>query len=116
MKNVLKIIILGLLFELTVVADNQQTTTKPVPIIAVDAKTKIIFFLESDQCHVSALTPEGVVLWSKNLFPYARTTPHIEKFIADGGDLHVESTGGDSGSKTAVFDGKTGKVILMDAL
>ncbi len=29
-----------------------------------DPKTKVVYYVESDLCHVAAVSPEGIVLWS----------------------------------------------------
>ena len=46
------------------------------PKVLHDAKTKIIFYLESDGRHISAISPEGKLLWSRNPFVDAKLTPY----------------------------------------
>jgi hypothetical protein len=109
--------VLSLFLVLPICADDTFATTKHGPRVVQDPTSKIVFYLESDQCHVSAISPEGKLLWSKNLFPYARLSPHIEKFaVSSGGNLQIEGTGGSYGSMVATLKGKTGEILLMSAL
>jgi hypothetical protein len=39
-----------------------------VPVVLRDPKTKILYILESDGRHISAITPAGKLLWSRNPF------------------------------------------------
>jgi hypothetical protein len=47
-----------------------------VPKVLHDAKTKIIFYLESDGRHISAISPEGKLLWSRDPFVDAKLPPY----------------------------------------
>jgi len=57
-----------------------------VPKVLRDAKTKIIYYLESDGRHVSAISPDGKLLWSRDPFvdkklgPYRTPWPIICSF------------------------------------
>ena len=37
---------------------------KPKPEILKDPKTNVIYYLESDHCHLVAISPDGKLLWS----------------------------------------------------
>ncbi len=60
-----------------VVAEIDQNT-KWVPEVLVDPKTKVVFYLESDRRHVSAISPEGKILWCVEI------VPPREKVLQDG--------------------------------
>jgi hypothetical protein len=87
-----------------------------------DSKTKIIFYLESDRRHVSAISPEGKLLWccdvlgcsSGNTYVMeigrsSRDAPAIASRI--DGRLEVAIRYGSSGGE-GYIDIKTGKLSL----
>ena len=39
------------------------------PRVLQDPKTKVIFYLESDECHIAAISPEGKLLWCTQVMP-----------------------------------------------
>ena len=47
-----------------------------VPKVLEDAKTRIIFYLESDGRHISAISPEAKLLWSRDPFVDSKLTPY----------------------------------------
>ena len=69
---ILPIALAAFLFNGVVRADD---TSKPSasdstsPRILQDPKTKVIYYLESDDCHVVAISPEGKLLWSVQVLP-----------------------------------------------
>ena len=46
------------------------------PKVLHDAKTKIIFYLESDGRHISSISPDGKLLWSRDPFVDSKLTPY----------------------------------------
>ncbi len=63
---------------------NDDETVEPKALI--DAKTRITYYLESDGRHVSAIDPDGKILWHRdpfndaNLWPYRLSKPVITYF------------------------------------
>lgn len=47
-----------------------------VPKAIQDPATKIIFYLESDGRHISAISPDGKLLWSRDPFVDAKLKPY----------------------------------------
>jgi hypothetical protein len=70
--------------------------------IARDAKTMLIFYLESDQHHLVAISPEGRIVWTSEI-PGIQSW-HISSFKLSNGELII----GDGNVKMAVIDSKTG--------
>ena len=65
----------------------------PVPQVLQDSKTKVIYYLESDRRHVSAIDPEGKLLWCCEVFRAPtnvfRRPPFIDRISCDGEDIAV---------------------------
>ena len=57
--------------DVTMLDDHQV-----VPKVLRDAKTKIIYYLESDGRHVSAISPDGKLLWSRDPFVDKKLSPY----------------------------------------
>jgi hypothetical protein len=93
------------------------THVDPLPRVVLDPQSKIAFYLESDQCHVSAIDSSGKLLWCRNMFPFAgKLHPHISKFVIRHGYLNIEGEGGGFGSMGASLDEKTGEPLAMSAI
>ena len=73
----------------------------PVPQVLQDSKTKVIYYLESDRRHVSAINTEGKLLWCCEVFPVPKVTyrqpPFIDRINWDGDDISVAVWTGKSG-------------------
>jgi hypothetical protein len=39
------------------------------PRVLQDPKTKVVYYLESDQCHIAAISPDGKLLWCLQVMP-----------------------------------------------
>ncbi|MCE9609574.1 MAG: hypothetical protein K8R23_05130 [Chthoniobacter sp.] len=53
---------------------NDQQTVEPK--VLTDAKTRITYYLESDGRHVSAIAPDGKILWHRDPFNDAKLWPY----------------------------------------
>jgi len=57
-----------------------------IPNVLIDPRTKVIYYLESDGRHISAISPDGKLLWhvdpfvDAGLHPYRFSTPIILSF------------------------------------
>jgi hypothetical protein len=64
---------------------NDNETVEPK--VLTDPKTRITYYLESDGRHVSAIDPDGKILWHRdpfneaNLWPYRVSKPVIKYFV-----------------------------------
>ena len=47
-----------------------------IPKVLVDPQIRIIYYLESDGRHISTISPEGKLLWSRDPFVDAKLTPY----------------------------------------
>ena len=65
----------------------------PVPQVLQDSKTKVIYYLESDRRHVSAIDSEGKLLWCREVFPPSQNGSErpfsIDHIGWDGDDISV---------------------------
>lgn len=50
-------------------ADFSEWGVSHVPQILKDPKTGVIFYLESDRRHISAIAPDGKLLWCREVVP-----------------------------------------------
>ena len=77
-------IILTCLYINTVVAQTTSYVDAPRKFVEPqsykDADTGIIFYVESDGRHVSAISQEGKILWHRNPFEDAKLEPYRCKF------------------------------------
>jgi hypothetical protein len=48
----------------------------PHPLIYKDSETGLIFYVEGDGRHITALTPEGKILWRRDPFADAKLGPY----------------------------------------
>jgi hypothetical protein len=53
-----------------------RTSTLKGPIAYADATLKTVFYVESDGRHISAITFDGQVLWTRNPFVDAKLEPY----------------------------------------
>ncbi|MCE0499442.1 MAG: hypothetical protein LV481_15990 [Methylacidiphilales bacterium] len=74
-----------------------------------DPKTKIIYYLESDQRHIAAISPKGKLLWCFE-FP-GNQHLHINSFELQSGGIVV-----DGGVVGATLDAKTGAIMFISEL
>ena len=83
--------------------------------VLVDPKTKVVFYLESDQQHIAAISPEGRLLWCKTVTQKTYKLWRIVRFkLLKSGDLNVELAG--SGSGEAILDSQTGEIVIINVL
>jgi hypothetical protein len=87
----------------------------PVPQVLQDSKTKVIYYLESDRRHVSAIDAAGKLLWCCEVFPVPKITyrlpPFIDRINWDGDDIAVAVWTGKSGGYGKI-DKQTGVYSL----
>jgi hypothetical protein len=89
----------------------------PVPQVLQDSKTKVIYYLESDRRHISAVDVGGKLLWCCEVFPIPkinyRLPPNIDHISWDGDEIDVGVWTGKSGGygkidkQTGVFSPPT---------
>ena len=88
-----------LLAPLVAYADS-QIPERP-PQVLQDPKTKVIYYLESDGRHVSAISPDGKLLWCCEVLPTPKND--FQKAFSIGGmsdggdDIHFGVWRGNSG-------------------
>jgi hypothetical protein len=94
------IIAIALLFAPLIVGGDSPAP-EPQPQILQDAKTKVIYYLESDLRHVAAISPDGKLLWCRQI---VRTPQNdfqrnfrIFRMEWDGDDIDIFEFQGSSG-------------------
>jgi hypothetical protein len=97
------IFLIALLFA-PLVANGDSQVSEPPPQVLQDLKTKVIYYLESDRRHVSAIGPEGKFLWCcqvilapKNDF---QRVFRIDRIELNGDDIRVVAFEGSWGVGT----------------
>ena len=102
----------------------------PVPQVLQDLKTKIVYYLESDRRHVTAIAPDGKILWCSEVIPpieklkgYGVKMEYIDHIRFNPTDAHatiplqgedylrVEIGGEGFGGMSGHIEKKTGKFI-----
>ena len=97
--------------KLGVAHNNDDATIKPLTFI--DPKSRVLYYVESDGRHVSAIAPDGKLLWHRNPFvdaklqPYRFTKPVIIGIGLDESRDNALSIGFNS-SQFGLLDPKTG--------
>ena len=110
-KTIFLIALAVLLHPAIALAETSKSPlSDPVKRIAQDPQTKMIVYLESDQCHLVAIGSDGRIVWTKEIF--AMRFWHISSFKISNGTLTIEE--GNQGE--AVFDCKTGSLTVINAL
>jgi hypothetical protein len=96
-----------LLFALSLAPIKANTDTAPSPHVVQDPKTKVIFYLESDQHHIAAINPQGKLLWFKAIYP-----SKISGLKLTPSSIDVDL---DAGKGGASLDKKTGEIeVIME--
>jgi len=67
MRN--RLLLLGLTFAITFGDVLIASAPDSPPRIIQDPKTKIVYYLESDQRHIAAIAPDGKLLWCIEVLP-----------------------------------------------
>jgi hypothetical protein len=76
-----------------------------------DPKTGIIYYLELDQCHLVAISPDGKILWNLEIImpPKFKGSSFGRFAFNDENSIFLSDVGGNI--KTMIVDKKTGKLI-----
>ena len=105
-----------LLYSVPRHASAQEPSGVGSPKSVQDPKTKVTFYLESDGRHVAAISPQGKILWIRDVIfeaglkPYRVAHPVIDSFFLDGGSMvHC----GTDSSQIIELDRATGKVGII---
>jgi hypothetical protein len=111
-KAILPIALGVLLLPAVGLADPKKPPlSTPQERIVQDVKTKITYYLESDQLHLVAISQDGKILWVAD--SQVMRFWHITKFKVSNGILDVE---GWNGQGQAIFDCKTGSMGPVEEL
>jgi hypothetical protein len=80
------------------------------PLVIQDSKTKITYYLESDRRHVSAIDPDGKLLWFCEVVPdIVKSRVYIESLDFDKDENKIYVSIWMTGQGGGTIDKKTGK-------
>jgi hypothetical protein len=106
------ILLLSLLFLVeTVEADFVSSTEFVAPQAIQDARTKVIYYLESDHRHVAAVDPEGKLLWCCEVLTEKESNErhhYVALIEVDPGQDYISVSVWRGGFESATINKKTG--------
>jgi hypothetical protein len=83
MKVLISLFLFGILTSKAVFGDTPAAVPPERPLQVIqDPKTKVIYYLESDRCHVAAINPDGRLLWCSEVAS-SKKGEHIKSFGFD---------------------------------
>jgi hypothetical protein len=115
MKKHLLLLTLLLLTSRAVFSDPATAVVPDAQKVIQDPKTKVIYYLESDQRHIAALSPDGKLLWCCEVVPApAPHRVHILSFGFDAKDDHlIDVTSNPAGPEFGVIHKRAGNYISL---